>query len=548
MKENTNINEGRIVEEYINTKIGIEKLALKYHIGKIRIKKILDEYGIEYKKRGGQPNNGTFIVNDIKIKKYINGKDFHYIVTDIKSGWESTDIYNKSGKLTQYIRNKYNVDIPSLYERNKYYKLTGNYWWEQYLEYKKMPSAEVKKCPYCDWETVDVNNRSGMFETHLKKVHNISKFDYLKEFPNDKQYFNGASQILNLQLESDTNKFVTCKICGKKLTKICNSHLKTHGITKEEYIEKYGDSDLMCNETYTKFNGLAHNMNVSLTNNMERRFTSKAETEIIEYIRSFGIECGKNRSILNGKELDVFIPSKNIAIEYNGNIWHSENFGGKDKGYHISKLNECNKRGIELIQIFDDEYINHKELCLNKISDLLGLNQNKFTVEENECNIQYITYNEYVEYIKQNSIYPPNKKPNKCLGYFTNNTLIGTIGFSKTNKYNNEWIITDMCTNHNFNNDEIHKAILAYFIKHNKVNSIMVFADRRWTININNNVYTQIGFTLCDILPPRYYFYNKNENSRIFPIIQKDIDKYNKLGYDKIWDCGLIKYIYKNEK
>ena len=131
------------------------------------------------------------------MKKYINGNDFHYIVTDIKSGWESTDIYNKGGKLTQYIRNKYNVDIPSLYKRNKYYKLTGNYWWEQYLEYKKIPNAEVKKCPYCDWETVDVNNRSGMFETHLKKVHNISKLDYVKEFPNDKTFFYGASQILN---------------------------------------------------------------------------------------------------------------------------------------------------------------------------------------------------------------------------------------------------------------------------------------------------------------------------------------------------------------
>lgn len=482
------------------------------------------------------------------MKKYINGNDFHYIVTDIKSGWESTDIYNKGGKLTQYIRNKYNVDIPSLYKRNKYFKLTGNYWWEQYLEYKKIPNAEVKKCPYCDWETVDVNNRSGMFETHLKKVHNISKLDYVKEFPNDKTFFYGASQILNLQLEDDINKYVICKICGKKLTKICNIHLKTHGTTKEEYIEKYGDSELMCNETYTKFNGLAHIMNVSLTNNMEQRFTSKAETEIIEYIRSFGIECGKNRSILNGKELDIFIPSKNIAIEYNGNIWHSENFGGKDKHYHISKLNECNKKGIELIQIFDDEYINHKELCLAKISDLLGLNKNKIITEENKCNIKYITYNEYMEYIKQNTISYSNIKPNICLGYFNNNNLIGAIGVNKTNMYDNEWTITDMCVNNTFNNNEIYKTILTYFIRQNNVNTIIAFADRRWTININNNVYTHMGFTLSDIIPPQYYFYNKSENDRIFPTSQKDINKYTELGYDRIWDCGLIKYIYKNEK
>ena len=47
MRGNININERKIVEEYTNTKIGIEKLALKYHIGKIKVKRILDEYGIE---------------------------------------------------------------------------------------------------------------------------------------------------------------------------------------------------------------------------------------------------------------------------------------------------------------------------------------------------------------------------------------------------------------------------------------------------------------------------------------------------------------------
>ena len=211
-------------------------------------------------------------------------------------------------------------------------------------------------------------------------------------------------------------------------------------------------------------------------------------------------------------------------------------------------MNECNKRGIELIQIFDDEYINHKGLCLNKLLDLLDLNENKISIKENEYNIKYIKCNEYVEYIKQNNIYYSNKKPNKCLGCFNNNVLIGVIGFSNTDSYNNEWVITDMGANNAFNDNEIYKAMLSHFTKWNEVNTIIAFADRRWTININNNVYTHIGFTLSDILPPRHYFYNKSENNRIFPTSQKDINKYNKLGYDRIWDCGLIKYVYKNEK
>ena len=55
---------------------------------------------------------------------------------------------------------------------------------------KKNESFSVKKCPYCKWSTIDVENKSGMFETHLLKEHGITKFEYLKEFPEDKVFLN----------------------------------------------------------------------------------------------------------------------------------------------------------------------------------------------------------------------------------------------------------------------------------------------------------------------------------------------------------------------
>ena len=67
----------------------------------------------------------------------------------------------------------------------------------------------------------------------------------------------------------------------------------------------------------------------------------------------------QNRIILEGKEVDILISSLGIAFEFNGLRWHSEEFG-KDKNYHLNKLNECNKQGIKLIQIFEDEYVNNK--------------------------------------------------------------------------------------------------------------------------------------------------------------------------------------------
>src|SRR5699024_9676111 len=44
---------------------------------------------------------------------------------------------------------------------------------------------------------------------------------------------------------------------------------------------------------------------------------SKAEKELLEYVESLGFEAKSDRKILKGKELDIFIPEKNVAIEYN---------------------------------------------------------------------------------------------------------------------------------------------------------------------------------------------------------------------------------------
>ncbi|MBQ2174523.1 MAG: hypothetical protein II453_05515 [Alphaproteobacteria bacterium] len=75
------------------------------------------------------------------------------------------------------------------------------------------------------------------------------------------------------------------------------------------------------------------------------KIESIAERELYEYICSL---VGKDnvihndRTVLNGKEIDVYVPSKKIGFEYNGVVWHSEKFG-KDKNYHLEKLNEANK-------------------------------------------------------------------------------------------------------------------------------------------------------------------------------------------------------------
>ncbi len=114
---------------------------------------------------------------------------------------------------------------------------------------------------------------------------------------------------------------------------------------------------------------------------------SKPEFEIIDFIKNlipYNI-INSDRCVLNGKELDIYIPEKKIAIEYNGLMWHSigqseySMFDTRDRKdlmtTHLKKTNECEEQGIQLFHIFENEWLQAPDKWKNVISDKLGFNQ-----------------------------------------------------------------------------------------------------------------------------------------------------------------------------
>lgn len=560
MKKNITLDENIICQEYLETEIGIESMALKYHVGKKRIREILSRNNIPIKKKGKQNLKVETVVKDWRINKFPAVEGKHYVAIDRNNGFTTRDYENLAGVLTTYIKKEYDVEIPTLYFRRRYYMETGNYWWEQWFDIVLVDNCETKKCPYCDWETIDVDNKSGMFETHLLKRHNITKFEYLKEFPQDKEYFIGASYQKNLQLETDTNKFVICQICGRKLARIDNHHLLTHNITKEEYIRKFGSMKLSSNEYHKRQSeaSIITNINMTFTKN------SKSELEILNFLKEKGLECRSDRHILNGREIDIYIPEKNIGIEYNGNKWHTEWFAKKDKNYHLFKMEECREKGVGLITIFEDEYELHKEIVLNKLAHILKIgNEHMPKLYGRKCEIKEIYSYIAEDFLNVNHI-QGFVKSTLFLGAFYNEKLVGVMSFTK--QTDNNWELTRFATDIKYNCCGVGGKLFNYFIKNYDFKEIKSFADRRWTLDENNNVYTKLGFVFHSFTKPNYTYYNANVNRykrfhkfnfRKDKLVKKyphlnprmtETEMVKELGYDRIWDCGLIKYVYRKHE
>ncbi len=111
----------------------------------------------------------------------------------------------------------------------------------------------------------------------------------------------------------------------------------------------------------------------------KRRSVSVAEYEISKFIKQLVPEIeiiNNSRNIISPKELDIYLPEYNLAIEYNGLFWHSHGIGEKsvennpelESDKHLNKTKLCQEKDIDLIHIFEGEYELNKWACLELIA------------------------------------------------------------------------------------------------------------------------------------------------------------------------------------
>ena len=310
-----------IIGLYLNEGYSTHRLAELFKVGHKKISQILRENNIEMKKRGGQINIGNSNeIEKTKVKKYVSENK------DLAAKCKKTNVIindpnNLSGKLTRHIIETYgDVNIPTnTYQRKKYEQLNGMKWYEEYFDIIELDEKPKRKCGLCNWETNDIDNKSGCFTSHIESSHNIGIDKYLTQFPNDIKYHIGYNKKLdrNSELLKEEN-FVICQLCNEKMKGISNTHLKNkHSISVEEYKLKFPNSKIVSESTSNILSEIIKETNI----NFQPTWTSKGETEIKEFIEGLGFEVykGKNRKLLEGKEISWMDDFGNAR--YNELVW-----------------------------------------------------------------------------------------------------------------------------------------------------------------------------------------------------------------------------------
>jgi len=289
--------------------------------------------------------------------------------------------------------------------------------------------------------------------------------------------------------------------------------------------------------------------------------TSIQEQDLINYIESIGVDFDiRDRFLIKPKELDIVIPSKKIAVEYCGLYWHSE-LQGKDAKYHLDKLERCNEISYNLITIFEDEWVNKREIVLSRLKNVLGVGQDVKIIYARCLKIKEVNTDVVRRFCEQNHLQGYSGASIK-LGAFLDDELVSVMTFSKPSLskgqrevVGNVYELSRFCSKINYRVIGIASKMLSYFKKNYPWKEVFSYSDRRWS---DGNLYERIGFKLIGNTKPNYwYFANGGINRKHRFVLRKNPEEPKDAtewelrqaqGWNRIWDCGNKKYIITNKK
>lgn len=415
-----------------------------------------------------------------------------------------------------------------------------------------------------------LKNHGVEWAQQSKIVRRKTKQTYLKN--HGVEHFNNRdlSKQTCLERYGVENPSQVPSIQNKKITTCLKKYNTKHALQKhinKEILKKLNDADWMFDQHIIQEKPLlliAKELNINdgtvgrylhMHGIDTQNFScSIAENEVGSFIEQSGFKILKNKRNIIPKnlELDIFIPELNIAFEYCGLYYHSEEMG-KDKNYHKQKYELCKKQNIRLITIFEDEWLYKSNIVKSKIRSILHKNITK-TIYARKTVIKSVPINVKREFLNKYHI-QGNGGGSISYGLYNDIELVACMTIIN-NKHNN-YIINRYATKYNITGG--FSKILTYFKKSHTWNTITTFADLRWS---EGHLYTLCNFELEKILPPDYTYISAQQRIRIHKFnyrknrLKKKLDKYdptlteneNLLNNNiyKIWNCGLNKFILIN--
>lgn len=423
-------------------------------------------------------------------------------------------------------------------QKNSFQNKYGVDFYPQHSEFlTKQKNTKQKKYGDENYNNTEKTKATKLVKYGSESYNNHEKYTLTCKNKYDSENYSTSNSYKNKIISDFKKRYpnINFNSVGKMLVNIkCSSCNKDSEITKQLLYERHKRNYVIC----TNCNPIGQTQR------------SGIEVELSEFLTSCNIEHQVSNRKLIDKELDIFIPGHNLAIEINGLYWHNELFLESD--YHLNKTIQCLNKSINLIHIFEDEWIYKKDIVKSIIKNRLKITDN--TIYGRNCEIKEITSNSCKDFLNSNHI-QGNVKSKVRIGLFNKEKLVSVMTFSKGRVImggkEDEWELTRFANTLNTKVVGAASKLFKFFIKTYKPSKIISYSDIRI---FNGGMYDKLGFIKKTQSKPNYWYVINDLryyrfNFRKSQLVKEGYDK-NKtekeIMFDRkiyrIYDCGHIRW------
>ena len=421
------------------------------------------------------------------------------------------------------------------------------------------------------YENINNKSKKTKFERYGSETYvNVDKCKQTKLARYGSETYNNIDKIKSTMLAKygvenyfQTNEikkkttFANVKTSYEKF--ILNNEYDSPMFSLDEYFKRIDEHEYLkfkCKKCGYEFEAWHHDGHHQHCPKCYPKQISNPERELVEFVKLYNDNVLTNtRLILKPLELDIYIPNKKLAIEFDGLYWHSEN-EDKPSNYHLTKTELCEKQGIQLIHVFENEWKCKQDIVKSRIKNLLGIYDK--TIFARKCEVKEVQSKISVLFQNENHIQGAvNSKVN--LGLYFNNELISLMTFSKCRfDKKHEWELVRFCNKLGYHIPGAAGKLLKYFERNYNPKSLVSYADRRWS---QGKLYSMLGFKLDHISKPNYWYWKnlqlesriKYQKHKLKDILEKfdesksEFENMKMNGYHRIFDCGNLVFekVYK---
>lgn len=282
------------------------------------------------------------------------------------------------------------------------------------------------------------------------------------------------------------------------------------------------------------------------------------ELFIRNILESHNIEYKTNvRDIISPKEVDIYIPSKHIAIECNGVFWHSK----KEPKYHLDKFIACKENGIQLLTLWEDWIKRTPDIVESILLSKLGIYKER--IYARKCIIREVNSKICNQFLDNNHI---QGRSNASLHYglYYNNELVSIMTFGRSRvgvgKNEDAWELVRFCSKLNTQVVGGADKLFRYFLKTYNPSKVISYSSNDIS---DGGLYEKLNF-LPEGPYNTAYWYIQDGTFERFHRYNFRKDKLKEMGYDtenltereimenlpynRIYDSGTKRWVYNYYK